>query len=130
MCIRDSVETTWLRLELIKASLSGEDDKKETHPIVPRLYGIEIGVNKTIGQDTYEEPLPGAQVAQLDHRERNRRLTRVVTASNGRLAEFFPYYSFIDIEQKTGLTVNVHQPTQANLHLKRFSCDYSKLQRG
>jgi len=93
------VETTWLRLELIKASLSGEDDKKETHPIVPRLYGIEIGVNKTIGQDTYEEPLPGSQVAQLDHRERNRRLTRVVTAANGRLAEFFPYYSFIDIDQ-------------------------------
>ena len=43
--------------------------------------------------------LPGSLVAQLDHRERNRRLTRVVTSANGRLAEFFPYYDFIDIEQ-------------------------------
>ncbi len=93
------VETTWLRLELIKSSLSGEDKNKDTHPIVPRIYGIEIGVNNTLGQDTYEEPLPGPQMAQLDYRERNRRLTRVVTQSNGRLSEFYPFYQFVDIEQ-------------------------------
>jgi len=93
------VETTWLRLELIKSSLSGQDENKDTHPIVPRIYGIEIGVDKTIGQDTYEEPLPGPVVSQLDYRERNRRLTRVVTQAHGRLSEFFPFYGFVDIEQ-------------------------------
>ena len=93
------VETTWLRIELIKSSLSGVDENKDTHPIVPRIYGIEIGVDKTIGQDTYEEPLPGPQMAQLDYRERNRRLTRVVTQANGRLSEFYPFYQFVDIEQ-------------------------------
>jgi hypothetical protein len=93
------VETTWLRLELIKSSLSGEDANKDTQPIVPRFFGIEIGVDKTIGQDTYEEPLPGPKMAQLDYRERNRRLTRVVTQANGRLSEFYPFYQFVDIEQ-------------------------------
>lgn len=94
------VETTWLRFELIKSSLSGQDENKETHPIVPRIYGVEIGVDKTIGDDTYEEPLPGPRMAQLDYRERNRRLTRVVTQSTGRLNESYPFYGFVDIEQE------------------------------
>jgi hypothetical protein len=94
-----NVETTWLRLELIKSNLSGQDENKETHPIVPRIYGVEIGVDKTIGSDTYEEPLPGPRMAQLDYRERNRRLTRVVTQATGRLSEFYPFYGFVDIEQ-------------------------------
>ncbi len=93
------VETSWLRIELVKSNLSGQDEQKETHPIVPRIYGVNIGVDKTMGDDTYEEPLPGPRMAQLDYRERNRRLTRVVTQSTGRLGEHYPFYRFIDIDQ-------------------------------
>jgi hypothetical protein len=38
-------------------------------------------------------------MAQLDFREQNRRLTRVVTRATGRLSEFLPFYPFIDIDQ-------------------------------
>jgi hypothetical protein len=93
------VETTWLRIELVKSSLTGTDENKEQHPIVPRIYSVRLGAEKTLGDETYEQPLPGPRMAQLDFRERNRRLTRVVTQATGRLSEFLPFYPFVDIEQ-------------------------------
>ena len=118
------VETTWLRLELTKSSLSGQDENKETHPIVPRIYGVVIGVDKTIGDDTYEEPLPGPRMAQLDYRERNRRLTRVVTQATGRLNEFFPFYRFVDIEQPNqSLYLEFDRPLPKGAHhTVQFRC--------
>jgi hypothetical protein len=118
------VETTWLRFELIKSSLSGQDDNKETHPIVPRIFGVEIGVDKTIGDDTYEEPLPGPRMAQLDYRERNRRLTRVVTQSTGRLNELYPFYGFVDIEQENqALYLEFSKPLpKGSHHTIQFRC--------
>ncbi len=93
------VESTWIRFELVKSSLTGTDSNKEQHPIVPRIYSVQLGADKTLGDETYEQPLPGPRMAQLDFRERNRRLTRVLTRATGRLSEFFPFYSFVDIEQ-------------------------------
>lgn len=93
------VETTWVRLEILKASLTGQDEKKVQHPIIPRIYSVQLTVDKTIGQDTYEQPMPGPRMAQLDHRDQNRRLTRVLTRSVGRLSEFFPFYPFVEIAE-------------------------------
>jgi hypothetical protein len=118
------VETSWLRMELVKSNLSGQDDQKETHPIVPRIYAVEIGVDKTIGDDTYEEPLPGPRMAQLDYRERNRRLTRVVTQSTGRLSEFFPFYRFVDIDQPNqAIYLEFDRPLpRGSHHTVQFRC--------
>ena len=35
-------ETTWLRFELVKSSLTGQDEKKVQHPIVPRIHGVRL----------------------------------------------------------------------------------------
>ena len=94
-----NTETTWLRFELIKANLSGEDDKKNRHPIVPRIYNLQLGVDKTLGDGTYEQPMPNPKMAQVDHRERNSRLSRCLTQSSGRLAEYFPFFPFVDLNQ-------------------------------
>jgi hypothetical protein len=94
-----AVETAWLRLELVKSSLTGQDENKDQHPIVPRIYGVKLGVDKTLGDVTYEQPMPGPRMAQLDFRPENRRLTRVMTRVAGRLAEDFPFYPFVEIEE-------------------------------
>lgn len=105
------VETTWLRFEILKSSLTGQDEKKQQHPIIPRIYSVQLSVDKTLGQDTYEQPVPGPRMAQLDYREQNRRLTRVVTRAIGRLSEFFPYYPFVEIaEENQALYLQFDKP--------------------
>ncbi|MCB9776970.1 MAG: baseplate J/gp47 family protein [Alphaproteobacteria bacterium] len=93
-------ETTWLRLELTKSNLTGVDKDKNEHPIVPRIYSIRLGADNTLGDDTYEQPMPGPRMAQLDFREENRRLTRVVTRATGRLSEHFPFFPFVEIAEE------------------------------
>lgn len=93
-------ETTWLRLELIKSSLTGVDDKKEQHPIKLRVYGIRLGVDKTLGNETYDQPMPNPRMAQLDFRDENQRLTRVVTRAVGRLNEMYPFFPFVEIQEE------------------------------
>lgn len=93
------VETTWLRLELIKSSLTGQDENKEQHPIALKIYDVKLGADKTLGDDSYEQPMPGPKMAQLDFREQNARLTRVVTRATGRLGEHFPFFPFVEIEE-------------------------------
>ncbi len=93
-------ETTWIRFELIKSSLTGQDEKKVQHPIVPRIHAIRLGVEGAVGAKSYEQPLPSPRVAQLDYREHNRRLTRVLTRAVGRLGEFFPFFPFVEIKEE------------------------------
>ena len=93
------IETNWLRLELIKSNLTGEDKAKNRHPIVPRIHRVQLGVNKTIGDGTYDQPMPHGLIAQVDHREHNRRLSRCVTQAGGRLSESHPYFPFVDLDQ-------------------------------
>jgi hypothetical protein len=93
-------ETTWIRFELVKASLTGQDEKKVQHPIVPRVHGVRLGVENAVGARTYDQPLPGPKMAQVDHREHNRRLTRVLTRAVGRLGEFFPFFPFVEIKEE------------------------------
>lgn len=94
------IETTWLRFELVKANLTGQDAKKNSHPIVPRIYAIRLGADKTLGDGTYDQPMPNPKMSQLDHREHNRRLTRCVTRASGRMYESYPYFPFVDIDEE------------------------------
>ena len=94
------VETTWLRFELIKSSLTGTDKKKVQHPISLKIYGVKLGVDKTLGNDSYDQPMPGPRMAQVEFRAQNRRLTRVTTRAAGRLGEYFPFYPFVEIAEE------------------------------
>jgi hypothetical protein len=94
------IETTWLRLELIKSNLTGTDEKKDQKPIQLRFFGIKLGADKTLGDATYEQPMPSPRMAQLDLREENRRLTRVLTRAIGRLNEFYPFFPFVEIQEE------------------------------
>jgi hypothetical protein len=93
-------ETTWIRIELIKSSLTGQDEKKQQFPIIPRIYGIRLGVEGAVGAKTYDQPLPAPRIARLDFREYNRRLTRITTRANERTDEFYPYFPFIEIKDE------------------------------
>jgi len=119
-----TVETTWLRLELVKSNLTGTDKDKKEHPIVPKIYGIRLGADKTLGDDTYEQPMPGPRVAQLDFREENRRLTRVMTRAAGRLNEFWPFFPFVEIaEENQALYLQLDKSLPAaNRHAIQFRC--------
>ncbi|MGK0343994.1 MAG: hypothetical protein ACI855_000048, partial [Myxococcota bacterium] len=91
-------QTTWLRLELTKSRLTRQADKKSPPmPIVMRVLSLKLGVDGVLGRDTYEEPMPGLKVGMAEVRPENRRLSRVVTRSAGRLAEEHPFDTFIDI---------------------------------
>lgn len=118
------IETTWLRVELIKSSLTGQDENKEQHPIAPRFYDIRLGADKTLGDDTYEQPLPGPRMAQLDFRDQNQRLTRLVTRATGRLNEYFPFFPFVEIsEENQSLYLELDQPLPpGNRHAVQFRC--------
>jgi hypothetical protein len=107
-------ETTWVRFEMVKASLTGQDEKKVQHPIVPRIHGIRLGVEGAVGARSYEQPLPGPKMVQLDFREHNRRLTRILTRSAGRLGEFFPFFPFVEIkEENQALYLQFDKPLPA-----------------
>lgn len=93
-------ETTWIRFELVKSSLTGQDEKKVQHPIVPKIYGVRLGVEGAVGAKSYDQPLPGPRMAQVDYREQNRRLTRVITRAVGRLGEFYPFFPFVEIKEE------------------------------
>lgn len=118
------IETTWIRLELIKSSLTGTDKQKKEHPIALKFYGIKLGVDKTLGDDTYEQPLPAPRMAQLDYREQNQRLTRVITRATGRLNEFYPFYPFVEIEEENqALYLQFDKPLPpGNRHAIHFRC--------
>lgn len=118
------VETTWLRIELIKSSLTGTDENKQQHPIALKIYSLRLGADKTIGGEYYEQPLPSPRMAQLDFREENQRLTRVVTRETGRLAEFFPFFPFVDIEEENlSLYLHFDKPLPVgNRHAIQFRC--------
>lgn len=93
-------ETTWIRFELIKSSLTGQDAAKQQFPIIPKIHGIRLGVADAVGARSYDQPLPAPRMAQLDYREYNRRLTRIITRAIGRNEEFYPYFPFVDIKDE------------------------------
>ncbi len=94
------IDTAWLRFELVKSSLTDVDkETKEQHPIALQIYDVKLGVQGAVGRKTYEQPLPNPRMAQLDFRDQNQRLTRVVTRATGKLSEAFPFFKFMEIEE-------------------------------
>jgi len=106
-------ETTWLRLELTKAQMTHQEDKKSPPlPITLKIYSIKLGVDGVLGRDHYEQPMPGLKVATVEYRAHNRRLSRAVARSAGRLSEEYPFDTFIDISDEAagkGKDVTGHQ---------------------
>ncbi len=97
------VETAWLRLEMVRASMTRQPDKKQPPiPISLDVHGIRLGVDGVMGKEIYEQPMPGVKVASVEHREGNRRLSRVVARSAGRLVESFPFDRFVDVADDGG----------------------------
>lgn len=96
-------ETCWLRLELGKAALSYQAEATQPPmPYVLKIYAVKLGLKGAMGLDTYDEAMPGVKVAAVEFRQENRRLTRVVTRSSGKLAETYPFDTFIEIDDDTG----------------------------
>lgn len=96
--IISGVETTWLRIELTRAALTFQQDKKTApQPISLKVYAVRLGVDGVIGKDVYEQPMPAPKMATVAYREHNRRLTRCITRAAGRLSEDYPFDRFIDI---------------------------------
>lgn len=93
-------ETTWLRFELVKASLTGQDEKKVQHPIIPKILNLKLGVQSAVGAKSYDQPLKGPKMAQVDDRAENPRLTRALTRAAGRLAEYFPFFPFVETKEE------------------------------
>ena len=92
------VETCWLRLELTKSAMTFQADKKEPpKPIALKIHAVKLGVEGIIGKDVYEQPMPGVKTATVEYREHNRRLSRAITRTAGRLTEHHPFDDFIDI---------------------------------
>jgi hypothetical protein len=98
-------ETCWLRLELMKAQLSRQADAKTAPaPINLRVHAVRLGVDGVIGKNVYEQPMPGLKTASVEHRPHNRRLSRALVRSSGRLSEHHPFDTFIDIADTVGPT--------------------------
>ncbi|MBN1336750.1 MAG: putative baseplate assembly protein [Deltaproteobacteria bacterium] len=93
-------ESTWIRFEMTKSNLTVTDKEKNRHPVVPRIYGVRLGPDKTLGDGTFEQPMPGPKMSELDYRPQNQRLTRILTRATGRLAEHYPFYPFIELDQE------------------------------
>ena len=74
----------WLRLELTKSTLMGQDEDKNDQPIQFRIHNVELGLKGGVDVQEYEEPLLGARVLQMDYRAANERLTKIVARLAGR----------------------------------------------
>jgi hypothetical protein len=96
-------DSRWLCLELTKAALTHQENKKSPSlPISLKIFGVRLGVDGIIGNETYEQPLPGLKSAVVEYRPTNRRLTRAVVRTAGRLSESMPFDGFVDLVDEDG----------------------------
>jgi len=96
-------ETCWLRFEITRAAMTVQPDKKQPPmPVSLKVFGIKLGVDGVMGKTVYEQPMPGLKTATVEYRQRNRRLSRAVVRSSGRLFEHYPFDTFIDIKDDAG----------------------------
>ena len=96
-------ESCWLRFEMTKAAMTHQADKKSPiQPITLKIHSVRIGVDGIVGNTTYEQPMPGLKTSTVEYRPHNRRLSRAVVRSSGRLSEVQPFDTFIDLVDETG----------------------------
>ncbi len=97
-------ESTWLRLELSRSTLTKAPKKNDPPtPITMKIHAVTLGYDGQLGKKVYEQPMPGPKMATVEYRDQNRRLSRTVTRSAGRLAEDYPFDTFIDISDDAGV---------------------------
>ncbi len=115
------VETGWLRVELVRANLSVQEDKRAPAKAVAlRLWGLRLGADGTFGRTAWDELIPGVRAVAVEHRPRTRRLTRVTTRVAGQLVERHPFDSFIELDDKSGhsaLYLRLDRPLPAGRRL-------------
>lgn len=110
-------DSAWIRFELVKASLTAQDAKKQQHPVVPRIHAIRLGVDGEVGAKTWEQPLPEPAMVWIDHRPANRRLTRMTSRHLGRTREDYPFDAFVDLtEPNQAVYLHFDRPLPAGRH--------------
>ena len=113
-------ETCWLRLEVTRAAMTVQEDKKSPPmPISLKIFGVKLGVDGVMGKTVYEQPMPGLKAATVEYRQRNRRLSRAVVRSSGRLFEHFPFDGFIDIKDDAAGSDEQSEHTALYLKFKK-----------
>ena len=115
----------WLRLELTKSTLMGQDDDKNDQPIQFRIHNVELGLKGGVDVQEYEEPLLGARVLQMDYRAANERLTKIVARLAGRSYTYHPFYPFIEIDDDNqSFYVKLDKPLPVGRrHAVSFRCN-------
>ncbi|HHO49732.1 MAG TPA: hypothetical protein ENK18_02405 [Deltaproteobacteria bacterium] len=114
------VETCWLRFELTRAQMSHQPDPRAPPvPIGLRIHAVRLGVDGVIGKALYEQPMPGLKTAAVEYREHNRRLSRAIVRSAGRLSEHHPFDTFIDITDDLGTGADKTEHTALYMKLDR-----------
>ncbi|MBX2797761.1 MAG: baseplate J/gp47 family protein [Myxococcales bacterium] len=97
------VETTWLRFELTRAQLTLQTEPdKPPMPVAMVVHAVRMGVDGVLGKGAFEQPMPGLKTAMVEVREHNRRMSRAIVRSAGRLSEHHPFDTFIDIRDDVG----------------------------
>jgi hypothetical protein len=92
-------ETCWLRLELTRAALTWQPDRKVPPvPISLRVYGVRVSLDGAPGALRYDEPMPGVRVVTVAHRPHNPVFSRMSWRHEGDLLSSEPFDRFVDIE--------------------------------
>lgn len=114
----------WLRLELVKSNLMGQDEEGNDHPIRLRIFSVELGMGASTDVQNYQEPLRSARVVQMDYREKNKRLTKIVSRLAGRSYTFNPFDPFIEMkEENQSFYMQLDRPLpMGNRHSIAFRC--------
>lgn len=121
-------ETAWLRLELTRAALTWQADKKTAPvPVSLRVFDVRMGLEGALGATTWDEPLPGARVLAVEHRGHNRRLTRCLSRREGEVVADHPFDDVVEVADDDGghhaLYLQLDRPLPAGQRLATmFRC--------
>jgi len=114
------VSSAWLRFELTRADLSHAPDANTApRPISIVVHAVRLSLEGTTGKNSFEEPMPGLKVATVEYRGDNRRMSRAIVRSAGRLSEHHPFDTFIDIKDALGTDEEPTEHTALYLKLSR-----------
>jgi hypothetical protein len=91
-------ETCWLRLELTRAALTWQPDRKVPPvPVSLRVYGVRMSLDNAPGALRYDEPMPGARLITVAHRTHNPVFSRMAWRQDGGLVTSEPFDRFVDV---------------------------------
>ncbi|MEN0061703.1 MAG: baseplate J/gp47 family protein [Myxococcota bacterium] len=116
----NDIESSWLRIEMTKADLSyAPDPQTPPQPISLVVHAVRLSVDGVTGKNAFEQPMPGLKAATVEYRDQNRRLSRAIVRSSGRLSEHHPFDTFIAIKDTLGTDDDPTEHTALYLKLSR-----------